>query len=381
VTLPRRSRRGRWRDAGMSPGKTLFRYIAREFVVWCSGVFVAMLSIVFLLDYIELIRRAGTRPEATLVILFEMALLKQPYMAQQIMPFVILFGTMAAFWRLTRSNELVVTRAAGVSVWQFLAPPLSVGFAVGVLTITVFNPIASVMQASYERLDDRILRNNNDQLTLTRTGLWLRQSDADGHHAIVHADRYLNDAQTLRGVTMLFLAGDSKLEKRIDASEARLGNGEWLLTDATVWRPAEPLQNFARIEVPTNLTAGKIRDSFAAPETMSFWELPSFIRLLESSGFSALRHRLYFDALLARPLLFAAMVLIAASFSLRMHRRGGTSAMITGGVAAGFTLYFLSDVVFALGLSATIPVSLAAWTPAGVSCLLGASLLLHLEDG
>jgi lipopolysaccharide export system permease protein len=55
--------------------------------------------------------------------------------------------------------------------------------------------------------------------------------------------------------------------------------------------------------------------------------------------------------------------------------------MAVAGVAAGFALYFFSDVVFALGLSATIPVSLAAWTPAGVSCLLGASLLLHLEDG
>jgi lipopolysaccharide export system permease protein len=64
-----------------------------------------------------------------------------------------------------------------------------------------------------------------------------------------------------------------------------------------------------------------------------------------------------------------------------MQRRGGTTLMITAGVASGFVLYLLSDVVFALGLSSTIPVTLAAWTPAGVSWLLGASLLLHLEDG
>src|ERR1700679_3804268 len=242
----------------MSPWKMLFRYIAREFLGWCGGVFAAMLTIVFLLDYIELIRRSGARPEATLVVLFEMALLKQPYMAQQIMPFVILFGTIMPFWHLTRSHELVVARAAGVSVWQFLAPPLSVGFVIGVGMVGVFNPIASVMQASYERLDDRFLKNGDDQLTLTRTGLWLRQSDEDGQHSIVHADSYVNDAQTLRGVTMLFLAGESKLEKRIDAAEAQLGDGQWLLTDATVWRAAEPLQNFARIEVPTNLTARKI---------------------------------------------------------------------------------------------------------------------------
>jgi len=297
------------------------------------------------------------------------------------MPFVVLFGTMMAFWRLTRSNELVVARAAGVSVWQFLTPPLAGGFLIGVLTVTVFNPIASVMQASYERLDDRVLRSDDERLTLSRTGLWLRQSDGSDTQSILHADRYFAKDQALSGVTILFVSGDSKLSQRIDAREARLGDGQWVVLDGQEWRPDAATQHFDRVEVPTNLTPRKIQDSFAAPETMSFWELPSFIRLLESSGFSALRHLLYFDSLLARPFLFAAMVLIAAPFSLRMQRRGGAAMMIAGGVACGFALYFLSDVVFALGLSATIPVALAAWTPAGVSMLLGLSLLLHLEDG
>jgi len=64
-----------------------------------------------------------------------------------------------------------------------------------------------------------------------------------------------------------------------------------------------------------------------------------------------------------------------------MHRRGGIPLMIASGIASGFVLYLFSNVVFALGLSATIPVNLAAWTPAGVSLLTGATLLLHLEDG
>jgi lipopolysaccharide export system permease protein len=365
----------------MFPGKTLFRYIALQFLGWCGGIFVAMLSIVFLLDYVELIRRSGMKADATLLVLLEMALLKQPYMAQQIMPFVMLFGTMMAFWRLTRSNELVVARAAGVSVWQFLAPPLLGSVLIGVLMVTVFNPVASVMQSSYERLEDRVLRNSDDRLTLSRNGLWLRQSDGGGEQSIVHADRYLAQEQALRGVTILFIGDDRKLTKRIDGREAQLGDGVWQVIDGSVWQPDRSLQPFQEIDVATNLTPRKIQDSFASPETMSFWELPTFIRLLESSGFPALRHRLYFNALLARPLLFAAMVLIAAAFSLRMQRRGGTTMMLGSGIACGFALYFLSDVVFALGLSATIPLALAAWTPAGVSSLLGVSLLMHLEDG
>jgi len=365
----------------MSPWKTFFIYVARQFFTWCAAVFLAMLSIVFILDYVELIRRAGTRPEATLLMLLEMAALKQPYMAQQIMPFAILFGTMLTFWRLTRSHELVVARAAGISAWQFLTPPLVGAFFVGIVVVTAFNPITSVMQASYEQLDNRILRGGGDQLTLTRSGLWLRQSDDLGNHAIVHANGFLVNQRALQDVMMLFLADDTKLVRRIDAREAVLEDGAWTVTDGNEWEPGKPLRPFDHIDVATNLTSRKIQDSFASPETMSFWELPGFINLLDASGFSSQRHRLYFNALLARPFLYAAMVLIAASFSLRMQRRGGATLMIAAGVASGFALYFVSDVVFALGLSATIPIALAAWTPTGVTWLLGTSLLLHLEDG
>ena len=114
---------------------------------------------------------------------------------------------------------------------------------------------------------------------------------------------------------------------------------------------------------------------------MSFWALPGFIDTLEQAGFSALRHRLHWHALLAAPLLMCAMVLIAATFTLRHTRRGGTVFVIVGGVLTGFVLYFFSDVVFALGLSDSIPVALAAWTPSGVSTLLGLAMLFHLEDG
>jgi lipopolysaccharide export system permease protein len=365
----------------MSPWKTFFIYIARQFFTWCTGVFLAMLSIVFILDYVELIRRSGTRPEATLLVLLEMAALKQPYMAQQVMPFAILFGTMMTFWHLTRRHELVVARAAGISAWQFLTPPLIGAFLVGIAVVTAFNPIASAMQASYEQLDNRVLRGGGEQLTLTRSGLWLRQSDEDGNHAIVHANGFLVDQRALQDVTMLFLENDKKLIRRLDAKEAILRDGAWDVIDGNEWEPNKPLKPFDHAVVATNLTSRKIQDSFASPETMSFWDLPGFINLLDASGFSSQRHRLYFNALLARPFLYAAMVLIAASFSLRMQRRGGATLMIAAGVASGFALYFVSDVVFALGLSATIPISLAAWTPAGVTWLLGTSLLLHLEDG
>jgi len=105
--------------------RTLSSYIGRHFLIWCSVVFLGMLTITFMLDYLELIRRGGSKVEATLLVLLEMAALKLPHMAQEVMPFAILFGTMMAFWRLTRSNELIVAaRSASRSGNSHAGDPL-----------------------------------------------------------------------------------------------------------------------------------------------------------------------------------------------------------------------------------------------------------------
>jgi lipopolysaccharide export system permease protein len=361
--------------------KTLSGYLARQVLTWCGAVFAVMLTITFLLDYLELIHRGAQRPAATLGVLLEMAALKLPDMAQEVMPFGILFGTMLAFWRLTRSNELVVARAAGVSVWQFLMPAELFALTVGIAAVTIFNPLASVMQARFEQLDKTILRNSGDQFTLTRSGLWLRETDDLGNQRMIHAERSGQGDIVLKEVTILFFDGVDSFRQRLDARSAQLVDGRWQVHDGVRWLQNGDSVPFTDLELATSLTPRKIQESFASPETMSFWDLPGFIRLLEASGFATQRHRLYFNKLLARPFLLCAMVLIAATFSLRMQRRGGATLMIVGGVVTAFALFFLSNIVFALGISATIPVPLAAWTPSGVSLLIGAAMLLHLEDG
>ena len=255
-------------------------------------------------------------------------------------------------------------------------------FPAGVIGVT----IAAAMQAGYEKLDKRILRQGGDPLSLSNAGLWLRQSDAAGGQIIFHGEKLQGDKSTapellLRNVSVFFMNRLSEFTSRIEARAARLDGGFWLIEEGQRFRPGEPPEAFPELRLPTSLTASKIEESLASPATMSFWELPGFITLLEQSGFSAQRHRLHFNVLLARPFLFCAMVLVAATFSLRMQRRGGAAMLIVSGVGASFLLYFVSDIVFALGLSAKIPILLAAWTPAAVSMIFGASMLLHLEDG
>ncbi len=262
----------------MTPGATLSRYIGVRFLAWCAGVFGAMEVIVFLLDYVELIRRSASRHGATLISLLEMAALKQPYMAQQIMPFAILFGTMLLFWRMTRSNELVIARSAGVSAWQFLTPAIGVSFVIGVFAVTIFNPIASIMQARYEALEARILQTSSNNLTVSRTGFWLRQSDDNGAAAVIHADNMRMPQTRLTDVTVLTFAKDTRTDR---PHRRQIGVARATATGTSRTARAGRRRNRRRrspnLDLPTNLTPRKIQEGFAAPETMSFWQLPGFI--------------------------------------------------------------------------------------------------------
>jgi lipopolysaccharide export system permease protein len=364
----------------MKPPPILSTYLGRHFISGIAMMMGIMLGLIFLIDLAELFRRSWGRENISFWIIVQMAIFKIPFMAQKVLPFAALFGGMLAFVRLTRTNQLVVARAAGLSVWQFLFPAIAIALVAGLFVVTLFNPLASTTTSLYESLESKHLRGRSSLLAVSRSGLWLRQAD-ESSKSVIHARGVSQHGTELSDVIVFLYDEADRFTGRIDANLATLELGYWRLIDAIITGPDRPVQNAEEFQLTTTLTLAQIQDSFASPETLSFWSLPRFIETLERAGFSALRHRLHWQSILAGPLLLCAMVLIAATFSIRLTRRGGAGLLAAGGVFAGFLLYFLSDVVYAMGLSGAVPVALAAWAPAGICALLGLTTLLHLEDG
>ncbi len=365
---------------------TLSVYISRQFTIAVLAMLAALSGLVALFDFIELLRRSATKPDATFGLVTEIAALRLPFITMQILPFAVLLGGILAFWRLTRSSELVVARAAGVSAWGFLAGPVLCALAIGAVATGGISPLSSIMLRRAETLDNIYLRTNGGPLSLSGGQLWMRQADqelAPQGVAIIHALGVRLDGRRLlaQDVSVFRLDGNDRLLARIEARRATLAGNEWTLEDARAVRPDHLPESPRTIILPTDLTVGRIQESFASPDTLSFWVLPDFIRLLDRSGFSSLRHRLHYQALLALPLLAGTMALVAAGFSMRSTRRGGVARMIGSGVAAGFTLFMVSKLAEEFGQSGALPVALAAWAPAAAGLMMAVALLLHVEDG
>lgn len=371
---------------------TLTLYVARGFLAATLVMLAALTGLVALFDFLELLRRAASRPDVGFDIPATIAALRLPFVSLQILPFSILLGGIVAFWRLTRSSELIVARAAGVSAWGFLLGPAVVAVLIGVIAVTGISPLSSMMLARAERLDQTYLRTGGGLSSLAGGRLWLRQSDRelDPQGVAVIAGRPGTATERgprrlphfeLQDVTVWRLSGADTALSRIEAPRAWLEDGHWVLDDAIVFDADRRAAPPRRILLPTELTPERIEDSFASPETLGFWSLPGFIDVLEEAGFSAVRHRIQFQSLLSLPVLALAMSLLAAGFSMRHNRRGGVAQMIAAGVAAGFALFVVDRVANEFGEAGSLPVVMAAWAPTVAGLLLALALLLHLEDG
>ncbi|MEQ8650873.1 MAG: LptF/LptG family permease [Kiloniellales bacterium] len=368
----------------MQPRRLSFglgRYLARQFVGWFFLVFGILVVIILVGNAADLMDRFGNRPEISALLVVEMSLLKVPKIVIDILGFAVLAAGIGTFWRLTRTQELAIARAAGISVWQILLPSVVCALLIGVFTFAVVSPLSAAFYKRYAHLESEYLRENSSIISVGPSGLWLRQQERSGVY-VLHADAATGDSAFLRQVQVLrFGADDDQFLARLDAQSAQLMSGFWILRDVIETKPGGPPEHQALVELPTEMTLSSLAESFAPWETISFWEMQSYARALADAGFPNERIEMQFYRLLALPLLFAGLVVLGAAFTLRPPRRGGTALVLAAATVTGFLLYLFSSFLFALGLGGKLPMMLATWTPATICLLVGAAVLLYREDG
>lgn len=360
-------------------------YIGRKFGVILLRVMAGFFVMMVLLDAVDQLRRSR---EVTpgLADALVLAALNVPRSLYQILPLVVLLSGIALFLSLARSSELVVIRAAGMSGLRLVMAPVVMALAAGAVTVGLLNPLVATTSARYDDLWAQTAGETGRVLSVGDGGLWLRQGDGAGQ-TVIHAERTNGDGTQLLEVTFLAFGRDGAAQTRIAAGRADLVPGGWELTTAKRWplasanpeAAAEPLPDGTR--VPSDLTADGIRDSFGSPSAVPFWDLPEFIAGLEKAGFSVRRYRVWFQMELAQPVLFAAMVLVAAGFTMRHARLAQTGRLVLLAVLVGLLIFFLRNFAQVLGETGQIPVLLAAWAPPVAAVMLALGLLLHLEDG
>ncbi|NJM34449.1 MAG: LPS export ABC transporter permease LptG [Rhodomicrobium sp.] len=358
---------------------TLGRYFAARIFFMILVVYGICVMLVFFIDFVEMMREAG-KGDVSAPQVIVLTLLRLPSFAELILPFAVLIGTISAFLMLSRSSELVIVRASGVSVWQFIMPAVIVALLIGAFATAVYNPLAAEAKLAADKIFADVFAARAGARKESDTATWIRQDGRDGS-SIIYARASANRGTTLAGLTLLQFDPNKKFIERIEADKAILRQGYWELENAHVSSSGNLPQFYKKYLVSTYLNADQVMDSVDTVESVSFWQLPSFIEFAEKAGFDTTAYHLQYQQLLSRPFLMVAMVLLAATCALKPFRFGKIQTMVIAGLSGGFGFFILVELSRKLGMSGYISTGVAAWAPIAIACLLALTVLLHQEDG
>lgn len=365
-------------------GKTLFIYIAWRFTKSLAAMMLLLMFLIVTVEFIEGLRRLDSDIDVSAGQVYLAALYTAPFFIEKAFPFACLFASMITLFQLNQKMELVVARAAGVSVWQFLMPIAFASVVIGILTSTVYNPIALSFYEQSLDMKAEFFGKSAKKKNRAKGNLWLRQDDGDGS-TVINSRLARRQGAMLDGVKIIRFDGDGNVYERIEADHAlHRGNSagyEWLLINASVTDSEQKLSHQSTISVPTKLSKEYLLGATGEADSVDFWNLQKAAETVRLSGLNHLPYLVQFQSLLALPFLLVAMVLIASTVSLKFVRSGQAGRLILGGILGGFVLYAATRLVTSLGNNGIVPPVVAVWSPALVAILFGMSILLYQEDG
>jgi lipopolysaccharide export system permease protein len=352
----------------------LWRYIFKQSVWSLLAMLGIIITIIMTAEVLELMRRYSDDPHKTFASIFMLASLKLPLTLDKILPFSLLIATIVTLTRLNKRQELIVVRSMGVSVWTILLPLLVLALCVAIFRVCILNPLVASTIKHYDSIDTIGQRTNNG----TDNGVWLRQKDRDGH-SIIHGT--LTGDTTLSKVTIFRFGANKQFYERFDAHTAFLYQGFWLLPKTIRSIAGERAKNFTNHRIPTSLTQQDIWSLMTEPSTLPFLKLLTYTKHLDKAGFSVTRYKQHFYSLIASPILYIAVVVMAAIFCFRQKQRTYIWWLIIATIASGFLLYFTNNLITALGMAGRLPTFLAAFSLPLCIILMGITWLLYAEEG
>ena len=334
---------------------------------------------------IELSRQVGQIKGVGFDAILSVSLLRAPAFAENVLPFAVLFGGSATLILLNRRLELVVARASGVSVWQFLFPIAVAAAVVGCVASLIYNPLSLSGQTASKAVEAKVFGSVRGGFSNKSKNFWVRLGQKDGD-VVLRARVSQDGGLLLTAVSAYRFNIEGDVIERLDAAKATFvenasQDNQYLLEDVVRYIPGKKNERVKSLGLSVNISKSQLQADQTDAAKISFWGLGDQVEKAEKSGKNQLPFLTRYHALLSQPLLFVAMVLLAATVSLRFARFGINSKAILGGVLAGFVLYVLSKLVITFGSNGLVPPFIAAWSPAIVASLIGITVLLHQEDG
>jgi LPS export ABC transporter permease LptG/LPS export ABC transporter permease LptF len=333
-------------------------YVGGKYLRTLALAFFGLLALYYVIEFIELSEKVQ-KGNATLGMVFEYFYYATPTFVYFVVPLSVLVAVLTTFGGLTRTNELTVMRACGVSLYRTAAPLLLLAAMMGGVMFLLEDRVLAHSQRRAEVLKDQIRDRPARTFNLANRNWMLGRDSRIYYFAVYDArERVLYQPSIFTTAREPF-----RLLAHTSAATVRFVDGQWMATDGwvqtfrsngTVSREAFA-ERVLELQPPEDFGTEQVEASM-----MNYGQLEDYIDRLGESGVNITQHRVELYRKAAFPFVTLIMTLIAVPFGVTTGRRG---ALYGIGLAMGLAVSYLliSHIFVAFGNASLLPPALAAW--------------------
>ena len=337
------------------------KYLAKEFfkiVINTSLIFFCLGFVLSVFEEINFFKDL----EISINIPIILSALFVPSLLYNMFPFVILISGIWFFLKIKKTDEIIALKVSGISNFSIIIIPSIVSIILGILFITSFNPITSILVKKYENIKGSYETDQDYLAAITVNGIWIREKDLNKNNIIRSSN--LNKENLIR-VTIYEFDKENNFIKRIEARSANISSFNWVLKDATIIDADgnNLSSNISRLSYISMYDIKKIKSLYSNLDTISFWNLKNEIQLLEARGYSTREMEAKFQRSFAFPFFLLSMVLLSGVFTLGMTFKENNWSYVFIAIITSVFIFYFNDFSAALGKTEKLPIVISVWMP------------------
>ena len=337
-------------------GKILLQHILVTVVV-LLGLFI----FVSFIDELDDLNKGGYG--ITQVIQF--VILSIPKILYEVFPMAALIGSILGLSVLARNSELIVMRAAGISIQRIVLSVLKVGLMLAFVAMLMGEIVSPFTETKAQKIRAESMQTNIGHEN--NTGLWLRDDNT-----------YVNIGEVLPNLTLLRIKifefdNDNFLRFLSTAEEGEFDNNRWLLKG--LQRTMIDEESSAADQVTaaywSTVVSPAILQVFSVqPDQLSVWQLTRYIEHLKSNKQETDKYELAYWSKIVTPFATAVMLILAVPFVFKDVRSGGLGRSLFSGIMIGLGFFILNRAFGYFVPLFNIPPLLGAVFPTLLVCLI-----------
>jgi len=346
----------------------IFRWIFSACLVRTFTTLTALLAIFVIIETFDKTRYLSNSFGVGLLI--EYLALKIPFMIAEFMPVVVLVATSVYLVELSRHQEIVALRAAGLGINKLVSPILSVSLLAALITFGISQWVAPVTN---HRMNDIERVHIKHQPTGTKGIQWLKDEHTFFKLTPLSKNQY--------ALVVLQTDAEGHWLKKIDSRKAFYQDGQWILHQVYISSPSANGLNLSHqdyLALPSSASPQTARPP--EPDAMGFGALNHYIDTLRQAGLKAEAYIYSLHKKITAPLACLFMALLAIALCTHISNRSSSASWgIISAISLGLLFYVFGNASALMAGNGQLPPAYAAWLPSLVFGGFSVFLLLHRE--